>query len=115
MNFIAIKKIFLLNFIKNKKFANIPISLYGTKTGKLMKILSETKFSDLTGFVTRLKLNYMEDIKTLLTEQEERTKRHIDVLKEDFDSKFDLLVEQYNSIMEILDSHSKKEAKSRGK
>lgn len=48
----------------------------------------------------------MEDIKTLLKEQEERIKRHIDVLKEDFDSKVVLLIEQYNSIKERLDSHS---------
>jgi peptidoglycan hydrolase CwlO-like protein len=48
----------------------------------------------------------MEDIKTLLKQQEERIKRHIDVLKEDFDSKVALIVEQYDSIIQRLDSHS---------
>jgi septal ring factor EnvC (AmiA/AmiB activator) len=56
----------------------------------------------------------MEDIKSLLKEQEkrieerieEKIKRHIDVLKEDFDSKVALIAEQYDSIRETLDSHS---------
>ncbi len=48
----------------------------------------------------------MEDIKTLLKKQEERIKRHIDVLKEDFDSKVKLIAEQYDSIRETLDSHT---------
>jgi polyhydroxyalkanoate synthesis regulator phasin len=67
---------------------------------------------DLT-FIYSLVYNeiIMEDIKTLLKEQEERIeeriKRHIDVLKEDFDSKVALIAEQYDSITQILDSHSK--------
>jgi len=48
----------------------------------------------------------MEDIKTLLKEQTEEINRHIDVLKEDFDSKVALITEQYDSIKERLDSHS---------
>ncbi|MDI6591827.1 MAG: hypothetical protein QME61_02760 [Patescibacteria group bacterium] len=58
----------------------------------------------------------MEDIKTLLKEQEERIKKyvteevktHIDVLKEDFDSKVALIAEQYDSIIKRLDSHDKR-------
>jgi chromosome segregation ATPase len=50
----------------------------------------------------------MEDIKTLLKEQEERIKRHIDVLKEDFDSKVALIVEQYDLIIKRLDAHDEK-------
>jgi chromosome segregation ATPase len=58
----------------------------------------------------------MEDIKTLLKEQEERIKKHItqevkthiDVLKEDFDSKVALIVEQYDLIIKRLDAHDEK-------
>lgn len=50
----------------------------------------------------------MVDIKTLLKEHTIEIKRHIDVLREDFDSKVQLLSEQYDSIIERLNSHDKK-------
>jgi hypothetical protein len=58
----------------------------------------------------------MENIKTFLKKQEERIKkhireelkRHIGVLKEDFDNKVALIAKQYDSIREALDSHSQK-------
>ena len=49
----------------------------------------------------------MEDIKTLLKEHTEEVKRHIDVLKEDFDGKVRLIAEQYASIEDALGSHTK--------
>jgi len=48
----------------------------------------------------------MEDIKSLLRVQTEEIKKHINVLKEDFDSKVSLIAEQYSSIKARLDSHS---------
>jgi len=44
----------------------------------------------------------MEDIKTLLKEQTEEIKRHMDVLGEDFDNKTGLLVESVSGIQEQL-------------
>jgi len=49
----------------------------------------------------------MEDIKTLLKEHTEEVKRHMDVLREDFDGKVRLIAEQYASIEEALGSHTK--------
>lgn len=59
-----------------------------------------------------------EDIKIILKEQTEEikrevsqkvgeeVKRHIDVIREDFDSKVSLIAEQYESIRKTLDSNS---------
>ena len=44
----------------------------------------------------------MEDIKILLKEHTEEVKRHIDVLKEDFDGKVGLLAESLLGIQEQL-------------
>ena len=43
-----------------------------------------------------------KDIKKITDE----VKRHIDVLKEDSDSKFQLIAEQYSSIRKTLNSHT---------
>ncbi|MBU1045506.1 hypothetical protein KJ616_00040 [Patescibacteria group bacterium] len=47
----------------------------------------------------------MENIKTILEEHQEEIKRHISVLKEDFDQKIGLIGEQHGSIMAKIDSH----------
>jgi len=49
----------------------------------------------------------MEDIKILLKEHTEEIKRHMNVLREDFDGKVKLIAEQYASIEEVLGSHTK--------
>lgn len=50
----------------------------------------------------------MEEVKEILKEYNNDIKRHIDVLKEDFDSKVVLIGEQYISIQGKLDSHTEK-------
>lgn len=44
----------------------------------------------------------MEDIKSLLKDQTEEIKRHIDVVKEDFDHKIGLIAESVSGIQEQL-------------
>jgi len=46
-------------------------------------------------------------LKKILREQREEYQRYLNVLKEDFDSKVNLILEQYNSIIERLDRHEK--------
>jgi hypothetical protein len=48
----------------------------------------------------------MENIKTILKEHQEEIKRHIGVLKEDFDQKLGFIGEQHESIITRLDSHT---------
>ena len=50
----------------------------------------------------------MSDINPILKEYTEEVKRHISVLKKDFDRTVQTVAEQYNSIDEKLDSHGKK-------
>ncbi len=47
----------------------------------------------------------MENFKEILKEYNEDVKRHIDVVKEDFDDKIQLLTEGQEGIREKLDSH----------
>lgn len=47
-----------------------------------------------------------KDIKKITDKITDEVKRHIDVLKEDFDSKIQLIAEQYASIKETLGSHT---------
>lgn len=49
-----------------------------------------------------------EEIKEILKEYNKDIKRHIDVLKEDFDDKVALIGEQYDSIIKKLESHDEK-------
>ncbi len=56
----------------------------------------------------KFKIKLMDDIKPILKEYTEEVKRHINVLKEDFDSRIQIISEQYDSINEKLDSHGKK-------
>ena len=53
----------------------------------------------------KLKSILGEQRKTIRKEISGDVKRHIDILKEDFDSQVQMIVEQYDSIMERLDSH----------
>lgn len=46
-----------------------------------------------------------DEIREILKEYNKDIKRHIDVLKEDFDSKFALIGEQYDSIQGKLGKH----------
>ncbi|MCD5396207.1 MAG: hypothetical protein LR000_00830 [Candidatus Pacebacteria bacterium] len=48
-----------------------------------------------------------KEIDKILNRYTKEVKRHIDVLKEDFDSKVQLIAEQHDSIQRTLDSHSK--------
>ena len=48
-----------------------------------------------------------KDIRKITDKITDEVKRHIDVLKEDFDSKVQLIAEQYASIREALDFHTK--------
>ena len=50
----------------------------------------------------------MEDIQSILKEYTEEVKRHIDVMREDFDSKVQLIAEQYDSIDKKLMSHDQR-------
>lgn len=45
-------------------------------------------------------------IKEILTEQREEYQRYVGVLRKDFDSKIQLIGEQYSDIKGALDSHS---------
>ena len=47
-----------------------------------------------------------ENIKSLLKEHQKEIKRHISVLKEDFDQKLGIIAEQHESIITKLDSHT---------
>ena len=49
----------------------------------------------------------MSDINPILKEYTEEVKRHMSVLKEDFDSTVQTIAEQYDSIDEKLDSHGR--------
>ncbi len=45
-------------------------------------------------------------LKEILKEQREESQRYLKVLSEESDSKFKLILEQYSSIKETLDSHT---------
>lgn len=49
-----------------------------------------------------------KDIGQILNKYNQEIKRHIGVLKEDFDAKVKLIAEQYDSIIKRLDSHDGK-------
>lgn len=48
-----------------------------------------------------------QELKQILTEQRKDYERYIGALKEDFDSKVELIVEQYFDIKKTLNSHTK--------
>ena len=73
-----------------------------------MEINKENLKEILTEQRKQTRKEISEDTRKCMTEQRKEFQRYIGVLTEDFDSKVQLIAEQYDSIINRLDSHDEK-------